>query len=126
MEALHMARIIDALGADEVYVDAPDTNPPRFTRELTDLLTTVPRVVAEHKADVNYVVVSAASIVAKVERDREIAKLREVHGEFGSGYPSDDDTIAFLEGWVAREGSPPDFSRKSWKTWERILNPVLG
>ena len=47
-----------------------------------------PRIVAEHKADVNYPVVSAASIIAKVERDRDIAELRELHGDFGSGYPS--------------------------------------
>jgi len=125
LEARHMARVIDALGADEVFVDAPDTNPQRFTKELTELLSCKPRIVAEHKADVNYVIVSAASVVAKVERDREVARLREAHGEFGSGYPSDQDTITFLENWVAREGSRPDFARKSWKTWERILTTVL-
>jgi len=120
LEAIHMAKVIDALGVDEVFVDAPDTNPERFTRELTDLLVSSPRVVAEHKADVNYPVVSAASIVAKVERDLTIEELREVHGDFGSGYPSDPDTIAFLESWVKTNSERPEFARKSWKTWERI------
>ncbi len=120
LETIHMARVIDALGVDEVFVDAPDANPARFASELTDLLTSKPRIVAEHKADVNYTVVSAASIVAKVERDRDIAELRELHGDFGSGYPSDPDTIAFLESWVKEKSAQPEFARKSWKTWDRI------
>lgn len=120
LETIHMAKVIDALRVEEVFVDAPDANPARFTLELSELLRSRPRVVAEHKADVNYAIVSAASIVAKVERDREIAKLRELHGELGSGYPSDPETIAFLEAWVRERSSLPEFSRKSWKTWERI------
>ena len=100
LETIHMAKVIDALGVDEVFVDAPDVNPARFTTGLEELLTCRPRIVAEHKADVNYPVVSAASIVAKVERDRDIEELREIHGDFGSGYPSDPDTIAFLESWM--------------------------
>jgi ribonuclease HII len=120
LEAIHMARVIDALGVEEVFVDAPDTNPARFQTELAELLSCKPRIVAEHKADVNYAVVSAASIVAKVERDRDVAELRELHGDFGSGYPSDPDTIAFLESWVRSRSSRPEFARKSWKTWSRI------
>jgi ribonuclease HII len=120
LEAIHMARVIDALGVEQVYVDAPDTNPARWTDELASLLSCRPRIVAEHKADVNYAVVSAASIVAKVERDLDIEELHEIHGDFGSGYPSDDDTIAFLESWMKNNGSHPDFARKSWKTWDRI------
>jgi ribonuclease HII len=120
LETIHMARVIDGLGADEVFVDAPDANPTRFALELTELLTSRPRIVAEHKADVNYPVVSAASIVAKVERDRDIQELRDIHGDFGSGYPSDPDTIAFLESWMKTNSSRPEFARKSWKTWVRI------
>lgn len=120
LETIHMAKVIDALGVDEVFVDAPDVNPVRFKAELEELLSCKPRIVAEHKADVNYAVVSAASIVAKVERDSDIAQLRELHGDFGSGYPSDPDTIAFLESWVKANSSQPEFARKSWKTWERI------
>lgn len=120
LEAIHMAKVIDALDVEEVYVDAPDTNPSRFQGELADLLSTKPRIIAEHKADVNYPIVSAASIIAKVERDRDVAELRQLHGDFGSGYPSDPDTIAFLETWVKSNSSQPEFARKSWKTWNRI------
>jgi ribonuclease HII len=120
LETIHMAMVIDGLAADEVFIDAPDVNPARFTMELEELLSCRPRIVAEHKADVNYPVVSAASIVAKVERDRAVAELRELHGDFGSGYPSDPDTIAFLEAWMKSNSSRPEFARKSWKTWARI------
>jgi ribonuclease HII len=120
LETIHMAKVVDALAVDEVFIDAPDINPVRFTAELVELLTSRPRIVAEHKADVNYAVVSAASIVAKVERDSDIAELRAVHGDFGSGYPSDPDTIAFLESWMKANSSQPEFARKSWKTWARI------
>ena len=37
-----------------------------------------------------FVVVSAASILAKVSRDRAIMKLKKDHN-LGSGYPSDSD-----------------------------------
>jgi ribonuclease HII len=120
LEAIHMAKVIDTLGAEEVFIDAPDKNPARWMGELESLLSCKPRIVAEHRADVNYVVVSAASIVAKVERDQDVAELREIHGDFGSGYPSDPDTIEFLRSWMQKENARPEFSRKSWKTWSRI------
>jgi ribonuclease HII len=125
LEARHMAKIIDAMSPEEVFVDAPDANPVRFARELGDLMSCKPRIIAEHKADRNYVVVSAASIVAKVERDRAVELLRREHGEFGSGYPSDEETIDYLRRWVEREGAFPPFARRSWKTWDRILAATL-
>jgi ribonuclease HII len=120
-----MSRIIPLLTVEQVFIDAPDTNPVRFSSELSGMLDPCPKIVAEHRADRNYVVVSAASIVAKVERDRAIELLRTQHGEFGSGYPSDEDTIAYLREWVEREGAIPPFARRSWKTWDRILTVTL-
>ena len=125
LEAIHMARIIPLLRVEQVFIDAPDTNIRLFTTELTGMVRPCPKIVAEHKADRNYVVVSAASIVAKVERDRAVELLRREHGEFGSGYPSDEETIAYLRRWVEREGACPPFARRSWKTWDRILAATL-
>jgi ribonuclease HII len=125
LEATHMARVIPGLGADEVFVDAPDTNPRMFTEELSGMLDPCPRIVAEHRADRNYVIVSAASIIAKVERDRAVEHLRGEHGDFGSGYPSDDQTISYLKDWVRQKGSLPHFARRSWKTWDRVLTDTL-
>lgn len=125
LEAVHMARVIPRLMASEVFVDAPDTNIPKFTEELSGMIEGCPHIVARHRADRDYVVVSAASIIAKVERDRAIERLRGDHGDFGSGYPSDPQTISFLCEWVRREGSQPHFSRRSWKTWEKLLTGTL-
>jgi ribonuclease HII len=125
LEAVHMARVIPMLEAGEVIVDAPDTNLSMFTAELSSMIDPCPRIIARHRADREFVVVSAASIVAKVERDRAVEQLRGDHGDFGSGYPSDPQTISYLQEWVKREGSQPHFARRSWKTWERVLTGTL-
>jgi ribonuclease HII len=78
-------------------------------------------VVAEHRADKNHLVVAAASILAKVERDRSVREIEKSLGlKIGSGYPSDPATVRFLEEWVKEHGELPPFARKSWKTAERV------
>jgi ribonuclease HII len=77
------------------------------------------KVIAEYKADEKYPIVSAASIIAKVIRDREIKKMKKVFGDFGSGYPSDEKTIQFLKNNLEiLEKS--NVIRKKWKTYKRI------
>ncbi|MBU0761453.1 MAG: ribonuclease HII, partial [Candidatus Altiarchaeota archaeon] len=68
-----------------------------------------------HKADDKYAEASAASILAKVERDRDIEKLKDIWGDFGSGYPSDPLTQDFIRK-LREKGAYPDFIRKSWST----------
>ena len=71
----------------------------------------------EHKADVNHVECSAASILAKVTRDSEIQKIKEKIGiDFGSGYPSDPATVEFLEKHSNKFKHEGIF-RKTWGTW---------
>lgn len=124
LEAVYFARVIDALGTRRATVDASDVVPRRFASDIEDNLKGRCSVTAYHKADRDYPVVSAASIVAKVRRDRAVAALRRAHGEFGSGYPSDPVTKAFFSELIAREGRLPDYVRKSWRTWDRY--PELG
>lgn len=115
LEAQTMAKVIEMLRPDLAYVDASDVNAERFKHHILECLSFKVEIVSEHKADRNYPIVSAASIIAKVERDREIAELRVKHGNFGSGYPSDPRTAAFLRQYLREHGSHPDFVRKSWK-----------
>ena len=82
LEAQTMALVIEALKPDEAYVDAADTVEHRFGNHIRECLKTKTRIVSRHKADRIYPVVSAASIIAKVERDREIAALREAVWRF--------------------------------------------
>ena len=82
-------------------------------------------IVAEHGADDRYPVVSAASIVAKVVRDRIISRMEEVYGPIGSGYPHDEQTLKFVERWIKVFRRPPSFVRSSWATSGRIVERTL-
>ncbi len=119
------ARIIELLHPDRVYVDAADVNPERFASNLRKKCNIRERdieIISEFKADVNYPVVSAASIVAKVHRDRSIRELAtEIGAEIGSGYPADPRTIQFLNRLLKEQkDNIPDCVRQSWKTFERL------
>jgi ribonuclease HII len=120
LEAQTMAKVIATLKPDVAYVDASDVLADRFKRHIAESLPLEVQIVSEHKADAKYPVVSAASIIAKVERDRAIAELQERHGNIGCGYPTDPKTIEFLESWIQKFGSYPEFVRKSWKPAKRL------
>ncbi|MEM2960079.1 MAG: ribonuclease HII [Candidatus Bathyarchaeia archaeon] len=121
LEARVMAYIIRELKPDVVYVDASDILPERFKQHILEEVPFQVEVISEHKADKTYPVVSAASIIAKVERDREIEELKRKYGDFGSGYAADPRTVCFLKSWIESHSSYPDFVRKSWKTVKAIL-----
>jgi ribonuclease HII len=75
----------------------------------------------EHKADVNHLACSAASIVAKVTRDDEIEKLKSKIGiDFGSGYPADPFTCEALKKHI-KELRNAGVLRESWGTLKKIL-----
>jgi len=120
LEAKAMAEVIEALKPDVAYVDASDTVAERFGSQILERLSFRVRVVSEHKADRKYPVVSAASIIAKVERDKAILQIREKYGDVGCGYATDPRTIKFLEEYLRKHGSHPDFVRKSWKPAKRL------
>jgi len=126
LEALYFAKVIDQLDAMRVTVDAADVVPERFRDDIKANMRAKCTVVARHKADRDFPVVSAASIVAKVQRDREVELLRNVHGDFGSGYPSDATTRSFFEELMRRGDPLPDFVRRSWKTWFNIQQSLLS
>jgi ribonuclease HII len=125
LEAVYFARVIDKLGAQSVTVDAADVIPGRFRDDITRNLNAKCKVVALHKADRDYPVVSAASIVAKVQRDRAVELLREAHGDFGSGYPSDPTTRSFFKEKLRRGEPLPVYVRKSWKTWLNLEQSLI-
>jgi ribonuclease HII len=125
LEARVMASIIRDLKPDIAYVDDSDVLPERFKQHILEEMPFRIEVISEHKADKNYPVVSAASIIAKVERDKEIENLRSKYGDFGSGYAADPKTINFLRKWIEKYGSYPDFVRKSWKTVKNMSGSEL-
>jgi ribonuclease HII len=122
LEAQTMSQIINTLKPDEAYVDAADVIEERFKQHIQERLTVKAKITSRHKADKLYPVVSAASIIAKVERDKEISALKKVHGDFGSGYLSDQKTIQFLRLWLKIHPDYPSCVRRSWKTAKQIKN----
>jgi len=122
LEAQAMAQIINALKPDIAYVDAADVVEDRFKHHIQEDLTVKVKIISRHKADRIYPVVSAASIIAKVERDKEIAALKGMYGDFGSGYLTDQKTMRFLKQWLQTHTEYPDCVRKSWKPAKRAKN----
>ncbi|MGC8676072.1 MAG: ribonuclease HII [Candidatus Micrarchaeia archaeon] len=140
LEALHFAKLVDSLNCDvkKLYIDSPDILPWRFGIRMgmfakKKLATArakiankkeseaqVIRVVAEHKADARYPVVSASSIISKVIRDREIERIKQELGvDFGSGYPSDHLTVEALRRNLENR-ELQSFVRQKWRTVNNI------
>ena len=116
------AQALRYLKPDVAFVDAADVNASRFSERVKEA-SGINKVIAEHKADTNYAIVSAASIIAKVSRDSSIRALeRSLGATIGSGYPSDENTIAFLKKWLDARGDLPPGTRRSWKTAQNLLS----
>lgn len=117
IEIERMRHMIDMLRPDKVVIDSPEVNVSRFKQKvLASIKHNGFDLVAENFADKNHLEVGAASILAKVQRDAEISKLHEKYGFFGSGYSSDERTVAFLKDWIKVNKEFPDCVRKSWMT----------
>lgn len=114
-----MESILLKMNPEKAIVDAVDVKAERFQNNLCN--DTGVNVIAEHKADDKYIEVSAASIIAKAERDDQIAQINKdfiKSGGIGSGYPSDPKTKEFLTHYAYEE--MPDFVRRSWATVAKL------
>ena len=118
-------RALSRVSLKVVYIDSPDPRPERFRDIIKRGVMGDVEVIAMNNADKLVPVVSAASIVAKVIRDSIIEGLHREYGDFGSGYPSDPRTIAFLRDWVRRHGDLPPIVRRSWSTVRKLLSNSL-
>ncbi|MCD6477601.1 MAG: ribonuclease HII [Candidatus Aenigmarchaeota archaeon] len=123
IEIDYMVDIIKTLRPDRVIVDSPEANTEKIKNEILGKLGNLNvEVISENYADKKYPVVSAASILAKVVRDKSVRALEERLGEeIGAGYPSDERTIKFLKRILDKYKGYPEFIRKSWITSKRIL-----
>lgn len=129
LEAETMASVISNIQADKVYIDSCDVNACRFRNYIESHLllsssSSKPKLYSMHHADSLNIVVSAASIVAKFVRDKQIQEIRNTHHNIGSGYPSDWKTMLFIRGWVSKYRCAPHFARKSWSPLKKMLEEV--
>lgn len=120
LEIGRMQQMINLLSPDKVVIDSLEVNTKNFAKKVMARVKVKPQIITENFADKNYLEVGAASIIAKVERDKAIKKLHKHHGFFGSGYCTDEITIKFLKNWIKKNKEFPPFMRKSWFTAQRI------
>jgi ribonuclease HII len=125
VEALMAAEIINKINKKSmqnkkitVFIDCPSPNLVKWKAILLNYIAhkTNLNIKTEHKADINHVSCSAASILAKVRREESIEELKKKIGvDFGSGYPSDPVTKKFLESYYKKYQKEGIF-RESWST----------
>lgn len=123
IEAMKMAEIISMSEADKVYVDSLNFNSNKFHKRILEHLTeNRSELIVENYSDETYPVVSAASILAKVERDKAIDELKKkVNFDFGVGYSHDQRTIQFIEKIIKEtKGQLPPYIRQSWITTQML------
>lgn len=116
IETNAMTEIIQHFNPDMCCIDCIDVNEQRFHNKIQHINHKM-KVITEHKADDTYNIVSAASIIAKVERDKQMAIIRNEYGAVGSGYPSDKYTINYLK---SLNGEYPPIVRQTWNTVKNL------
>jgi len=121
LEAHKQAEIINELQPDKAIIDCPSINCESYEKYLRELLENKEiELIVEHKADVNYITAAAASILAKVERENQMDKIKEKYGNCGPGYPSNKITQDFVKNnW----DKYPEIFRKSWSTYKKYARP---
>lgn len=123
LEIEAIIKIAEALKPDTLIIDSPTMNVESIVLRVSQHLPNT-RIIAQCHADENYPVVAAASIVAKVIRDKAISELSKSLGDIGSGYPSDLKTLKFLHQLI-RQGGHMGAVRRSWRTLDRVM-PTLN
>lgn len=128
LEAIACAEIINKINKGfkkiKIVIDCPSTNLTAWRDSVRIKIENLSNleIFCEHKADKNHVSVSAASILAKNIREKEMALLKKKYGnKIGSGYTSDPLTQKFLEENLKRYQNHGIF-RKTWSTWKNALS----
>ena len=132
IEAKMAAELILSLDTvpHKILVDSPDNIPEAFAEKIVSFINQMhpeyklPPIISENKADDTYVEVGAASVLAKVERDRVIEGLKQELGDFGSGYPADPVTAEFVRNMV-KSGEISSHVRRSWSTLDKTKQRKL-
>lgn len=123
IEAMKMAEIIGMNDESKIFVDSLTQNPNKFQNLIFSYLkNNEVDMVVKNYLDESIPVVSAASIIAKVERDKTIKELESKVGQpIGVGYPHDPLTINFVEKLIKEtKGKLPTYIRKSWITVQAL------
>ncbi len=136
IEAMKMAEIIELCNGSRIYVDSLSHNSQKFKQVILSFLKNKDYdLVVENYLDESVLAVSAASIIAKVNRDEAIKEIEKEAGQpIGVGYPHDVLTIEFVKKLIKERGKNlPPYVRRSWVTtqmlqedsWQRKLKDFI-
>jgi len=136
IEAMKMAEIIELCNGSTIFIDSLEHNTQKFKQIVLSFLKNKDyNLVVENYLDESIPVVSAASIIAKVNRDEAIKEIEKEAGQpIGVGYPHDAATIEFVKKLIRENGKNlPPYVRKSWVTtqvlqeesWQRKLKDFM-
>jgi ribonuclease HII len=123
LEAIKIAHILTELKPNKVFVDSPE--PANGGKKFGDMILAhmngnTLNIVAEHGADLKYPCSSAASILAKVTRDRTIKCIEKEIGHcIGSGYPADPKCKEFLANHYS-DDKHINHIRTCWSTYQKL------
>ncbi len=123
LEIKFSARLINHFSPHRVYLDAPVSGSgiKNYCQNINSLcLSQKPKITGANKMDNTNVLVAAASILAKSEREKHVKILKKTYGDFGSGYPSDPKTIKWLKEWQRSGKEWPRIVRRKWSTLENL------
>lgn len=127
IEAIYVAKLLKEIESDsKVFIDSPDGIPASFEKRIKRFSKKRVELICKNKADRDHPIVGAASIIAKVERDAEIEKIKKiVEYDFNSGYTSDPITIDFIKKNLDNPMLQP-YLRHSWATLKKLRQKTLG
>ena len=127
LSTIAFSSVIAKLKPTKAIVDSCDGNTARFAQNILNNLGNDVNIEidSQHKADVLFPIVSAASILAKEAREKEMQSIREEIGDCGSGYPSDPKTKAYLVNQWKKSRSWSKYIRQEWKTIKRFNTSSL-
>jgi len=119
LEAQKTAEIINFFNPDKAIIDSPSPNLNAYKNYVYELLKNKNiELIVEHKAE-KYPIVAAASILAKVIRDKEIEIIKKKYGNCGPGYTSNKITQKFIKENFEKH---PEIFRKTWITYKKLVD----
>lgn len=125
IELESIVKIIEKHKPNLVIIDSLTSNPKDFEKKIKEKINFNFEMICENKADLNFPIVSVASIIAKFKREENIKNLKEEFKiDFGSGYPSDPKTKIFLKENYKNKELEKIF-RKSWNTYKKLTKKTL-
>ncbi len=119
LEALKVVELINKLQPQKVILDCPSNNIKAFTEYIKERINNKKvEIISEHKADLNHKIVAAASILAKLTRDKRMEEIQEKYGNCGPGYPANEITQNFLK---ENYDKHPEIFRQTWASYQNVL-----